>query len=122
MIITKREWLSESAQEAILYIGKESTACAAFSHPCTFDEGESLSEPLLAISVEGVVRVDEKHVSKIKRQGDTFAHTIIAKVIDKGKALVSSGSVIIELEEGLPGDINNGDIVEFSCGRLDVIR
>lgn len=121
MIVNKREWLSKTAQEALLYLGEDSTACVAFSHPCRLREGDKLNEPLLAINVDGIVRVDAKQRPSISRTGKEFAHTIVAQVIDLSNSLVQAGTVIIELENSIPGDIGSSDIIEFCCSRLVIL-
>ncbi len=121
MIIKRCEWLSKSAQEAVLFVGNENYECAAFSQPCSAKVDDSLVEPLLAINVKGIAKIDGNFQVAIDRQGASLAHDVIAEVIDSKARLVSVDSIIIELDDPLPGDINSGDVIQFSCGRLDVI-
>lgn len=121
MIIKRLEWLSESAQEAVLFVGDTLFECAAFAHPCSLNAGDILTEPLLAISVKGVIKEQEPIQLAIHRQGESFAHDVVAKVISSQDRIVSVGSIEIELDEPLPGDIALEDVIRFTCGRLDVI-
>lgn len=121
MIIKKREWLSESAQEAILYVGDDCFECAAFSQPCNLNAGDSLVEPLLAISIRGVVKAQEYVQLAIHRQGESFVHNIVAMVTNPKARIVAVGPIEIELDGPLPGDISLEDVIQFSCGRLDAI-
>jgi hypothetical protein len=121
MIIKRSEWLSESAQEAILFVGDDCFECAAFSHPCNLNTGDSLTEPLLAISVKGVIKEQESVQLAIHRQGESFVHDVVAKVTNPQARIVSVGAIEIELDEPLPSDIGLEDVIQFTCGRLDVI-
>jgi hypothetical protein len=121
MMIKRREWLSECAQEAILFIGNDRFECAAFSQPCNLTAGDSLTEPLLAMSVKGVIKQPESVELAIRRQGESFAHDVVARVTNPQARIVSVGSIEIELDEPLPGDISLEDVIQFSCRRLDVI-
>src|SRR5690606_11599296 len=105
MIIKRREWLSGSAQEAILFVGDDWFECAAFSQPCKLNVGDSLKEPLLAISVRGVIKVQESVQLAIHRQGQSFAHDVVAKATNPQARIVSVGPIEIELDDPLPGDI-----------------
>lgn len=120
MIIKEREWISESAQEAILIIGDDNFQCAAFSQPCTVELGDSLAEPLLAMSVKGARKESDARLA-ISRQGTSFSHDIVAKVTNTERRIVSVGLIIIELDEPLPNDVGPEDVIQFTCGRLDVI-
>lgn len=120
MIIKRREWISEGSQEAILFIGDDCFECAAFSQPCNLTAGDRLTEPLLALSVKGVIK-EWGAVQISCRQEEGFAHEVVARVINAQARIVSVGPIEIELDVQLPGDIRLGDIIQFSCGRLDVI-
>ena len=117
MIIEKCEWLSESACEAILYMGD----CAIFSHPCTLSEGSHYTGTLLALSVEGVTKTDSASPEAIIRLGATLRHTISAKIVNKANNIVSANSLIIELDKELPADLIAGDMIQFTCDRLDLM-
>lgn len=121
MIIKRSEWLSDTAEEAILYIGDNYFECAAFSYPCNLNIGDSLTEPLQAISVRGVVKMLSSVQLSIHRQGKSFVHDVVAKVINPQAGIVAVGSIEIELDEPLPRDIGLEDVIQFTCGRLDVI-
>ena len=73
------------------------------------------------MNVKGVIKEDNDSQINISRQGESFAHDVVAKVIDSKTRIVSVGPITIELDDQLPGDIDAGDVIQFSCGRLDVI-
>lgn len=121
MIVKRCEWISRDAQEAMLTIGDENFECIAFSHPCSMQVGRRLREPLLAISIRGVTKEALNTQPVMQRLGESFAHEFVAEVVNLKERLVLVGSVVIELDDVLPGDISVGDFIRFSCGRLDVI-
>ncbi|MDU0353585.1 hypothetical protein RS130_06255 [Paraglaciecola aquimarina] len=121
MIVNKIEWMSKEAQEAILYIGDGEYECAAFSHPCNLEEEYVLVEPLLAFSVEGLMIAEGSNLS-ISRKGESLAHDVVGKLLSVDPLIIKVGSFKIELEDPLPGGIKDDSVVQFSCGRLDVIR
>ncbi len=122
MIVLRREWLSERAGEAILFIGTQNVECAAFSHPCSIDSGSVLSEPLLAITVKDLVKAESGSDCQIARDGESLAHTVVAKVIDRDAGIVEVGPIKIDLDEPLPGDIEEGEMVSFRVNRIDAIE
>ncbi|QJI32247.1 hypothetical protein HKK55_27310 [Pseudomonas sp. ADAK18] len=121
MIVKRCEWISKDAQEAMLTIGDENFECVAFSHPCSMQVGDRLREPLLAISIRGATKAELNAQPVMQRLGESFAHEFLAEVIDLKERLVVVGSVVVELDDVLPGEISVGDLIRFSCGRLDVI-
>ncbi|MDE9430164.1 hypothetical protein [Xenorhabdus bovienii] len=115
------EWLSKDAEEAILLVNDGQYECTVFSHPCKYNEGNCIENPLLAISVSGIQREGQDSVINIQKQDAHFSHFVIAEVMDKNSNLVRVGNIIIELDEPIPNDINPNDIISFSCNRIDTI-
>ncbi len=121
MIVNQIEWISKEAKEALLFVGDGEYECVAFSHPCHFDKGYVLSEPILAFNAKGIMLSQEAKVL-ITQKGEYFAHEVVGILSGLNPTIISVGSIRIELEEALPGGIKQNDIVQFSCSRLDVIR
>ncbi|KPW05796.1 Uncharacterized protein ALO42_05063 [Pseudomonas syringae pv. atrofaciens] len=80
-----------------------------------------LLEPVLAISIKNVAKMAACSQPYVLRIDDGFVYEILAEVASVEKSLVVAGEITIELDDVLPGDINVGDMISFSCGRLDVI-
>ena len=121
MIVNQVEWISKEAQEALLFVSDGEYECAAFSHPCHFDKDYILSEPLLAFNAKEIMLSQDTKVS-ITRKGDSFVHNVVGMLSELNPVIISVGNIRIELDDVLPGGIEQNDIVQFSCGRLDVIR
>lgn len=122
MKITKLNWISEAAKEAELTVSDGIHECLAFSQPCNVQENETLIEPLHAMDIENLRKVfDQTYDEKIMRINESyFSHYCVAKVVKTSESIVSVGSIIIQLESTIPSWANEGDLVEFSCSRLDI--
>jgi len=121
MFVRQCEWIAKDALEAMLVIGDPEIQCVAFSHPCYMNVGDTLLEPLLAISIKSIARMQSTAQPYIRRLKNGFAHEILAEVTGLEKSLVIAGSITIELDDVLPGDTKIGDMISFYCERLDVI-
>ncbi|KPW41033.1 hypothetical protein ALP45_101869 [Pseudomonas coronafaciens pv. atropurpurea] len=80
-----------------------------------------LLEPLLAVSIKNIAKMKSDSQPYIRCLRDGLAHEFLAEVTNLEKSLVVAGTFIIELDDALPRDISLGDMISFSCGRLDVI-
>lgn len=121
MIVKQCEWISKDAKETMLTISDGKMQCSAFSHPCYRSVGDVLLEPLLAVSIKNIAKMKSGSQPYMRCLEDGLAHEFLAKVINLEKSLVVVGTFIIELDDPLPGDISLGDMISFSCGRIDVI-
>ncbi|WP_239987911.1 hypothetical protein [Pseudomonas syringae] len=121
MIVKQCEWISKDAKEAMLIISDGKMQCAAFSHPCYRSAGDVLLEPLLAVSIKNIAKMRSDSQPYIRCLRDSLAHEFLAEVTNLEKSLVVAGTFIVELDDPLPGDISLGDMISFSCGRIDVI-
>lgn len=121
MFVKQCEWISKDALEAMLTIGDAETQCVAFCHPYHMNVGDMLLEPVLAISIKNVAKMAAGSQPYVLRIDDGFVHEILAEVASVEKSLVIVGQLTIELDDVLPGDIDLGDMISFSCERLDVI-
>jgi len=122
MIVKKKEWLSERAEEALLYIETGDFEIVAFCQPCRHEAGDELTEPLVAVSVKQLQKVESTRDDYATRFEDTFEHSIVATVVDRDVGFVKVGGITVDVDNELPGDVQNGDRVWFKVNRLDVIE
>lgn len=112
------DWLSEEAEEALLSVGDATLVMQVFCQPCWLQVGATLAEPVLAYDSTNIVRAaQELAYARLVRQ--PFAHECGGKVVDAARGIAVVGSIPVELDGRLPGDIRDGDWIEFSCTRLD---
>jgi len=119
MRIVSEEWLSEPSKEAVVTLQSEDLFVAAFSHPYTMSLGDTVSDPLHVFDPLSVVRSDT-HEPSITRQSDSLAHELTAKIEDREKGLISAGGFKFEVEEPLPSDLCDGEMVNIVCRRIDL--
>lgn len=121
MLVKKCEWISKDAEEAMLYVGSKPFQCLAFCHPCHLKAGDNLEYPLLAVDVTGVIKQEKSSKLKIQKKDNDFSYQIVGVMVDASSRLVCVDEIHIELDESIPGDISDEDIIEFQCSRLDVM-
>lgn len=119
--VVSLEWLSKEAGEAALTITDRKISCLAFCHPCRLVVGDALKQPLLALNVKGIERVGSDDEPSLTRTGGAWGHSGIAKVLNRRDNVVAVGQLTIELDQPLPGDIQEGAVIRFTCARLDAI-
>ena len=119
MVVRGIRWIGY--EEAIVTVSDGTHDCAAFCHPCSLTVGATLTEPLHALDV-AEVRLSDGWSERIVNQAELgeFNHRVVARVLDFTRGVVSVGSISIDGVR-LPGDVRDGEFVEFEVERLDVI-
>lgn len=120
MKISKIEWISEGIKEAVVEVtdGKFSVKC--FSQPLNYPLDSEINDPLYCYDVNYIVKSYE-NTYKVEKLSSYFAYNFIGKLVDKNNNRVKVGEIFLELDlTSLPGDINEGDYIQFECSRLDL--
>lgn len=121
MRIEKIDWLSQEALEAEVVVSDGEFEVTCFAQPLIYQVGCELKEPILCYNATNVLKLD-KEVFAIDKLGEYFAYSLSGKLVDKKLETVMVGKLLLELDNNiLPGDINEGDFLSFSCQRLDII-
>lgn len=122
MKVKNIKFISDAAKEAELIVTDGGNECLVFSQPCELEVGEEFSESIKVLDVDSLMKVIDKNKKEgIQRSNESyFSHHCVAKVINKDEGLVSIGGLKMELESMIPGWANEGDLVEFTCSRLDI--
>jgi hypothetical protein len=122
MKIIELNWVSQSAKEAELIISDGIHKCLAFSQPCHMELNQNFNEPLHAVDVEELKKIDnENEEEKISRsEVGYFSHSCVARIQNLHDAVVSIGGILIRLDVPIPGWATENDLVGFQCGRLDI--
>jgi hypothetical protein len=119
MIISREEWLDKSSSEAVVIISVEELCVAAFCQPYTYKVGDKLDEPLHLLNAKGFQKVEASPL-KIKRHDQGLAHDFCAVLENHQEKIFSVNGMLFEIDEDIPSDLKNGDLVEFSCSRVDL--
>lgn len=120
MKIKDIKFISVAAKEAELIVSDGINECLVFSQPCALKIGEEFFEPIKVLDVENLIKAINKKESIRKSNESYFAHHCIAKIVDKEARIVAIGNIKMELECIIPGWANEGDLLEFTCSRLDI--
>lgn len=113
------EYLLRDAEETLVYLTDGVYECVAFCQPCEKMIGDVISQPLLAFETQGIALCDAE-VASIQRIGSTFGHSVCARVKNDEVGLLEVGSILLELDSPLPGGIETGCFVSFTCQRVDL--
>ena len=90
----------------------------SFCHPCKLELGQAITSPVHAFAAREIQLAPEQEPSIRTLQG--LAHSVVGTLVDMQQQLVSSCGFVIQLDDHLPGGLQNGDTVSFQCGRLDI--
>ena len=119
MIIIGVEWISGTGDEAIVVVAGERTEVAVFSHPYYRKVGDTLNEPLHLLGATSVKR-SGAGLTSAKRHKEKLRYELRAVLKDKNAKILEVDGLLFELEDPIPPDIENGELVELSCSRIDL--
>lgn len=119
MIISSLEWASNSSDEAIVVISSRKINVSVFSHPYTRSVGDIISESLHPIDVRAIKLACDTKAYANRHLGG-LAYDCCGVLSNKALGLIDVDGIIFEIEEKLPHDLKNGDLIEFSCNRIDL--
>jgi len=111
------EWISKEALEAEVIVTDGETEIRCFAQPLNYTEGYVLKNPIYCLNVSDLMKA-EKPKYTIEKLDEYFSYRFTGKLVHKEKVLV--GKFILELDNEIPGDINDGDFITFLCQRLDI--
>ena len=113
-------WLSQSAEEAEVIVTDGLFFCVAYSQPCTASIGDDVSQPLYIFGMRKAVLIEGRDVGSRKLEGLGFAQNLIVTVVNLREGLLSIGGIELVAGDQLPGGIQDGDIIEIECARVDL--
>lgn len=116
VVVRSVSWLS--GNEANLTVSDGDHSCVVFAHPFAGAVGDELREPLLGFNLDEIVVVGAL-AHKVSFVDGGHVQELIGKVVDLAKPLIRVGSIFVEPDLPLPGDIAEGDTVQFTVKRLD---
>ena len=94
--------------------------CLAYCHPCALSAGDPIPGRLHVLE-RGTICVSTQTACSITRQSRLghFDQWFVARVADRIRGIVSVGKLYLDGLR-LPGDIKNGELVEFAATRVDI--
>lgn len=120
MYIDKLEWLDKETKEAVVKVGSGKDFLTCFSCPCSYGEGDKLTEPLECLDSDSFVVCDET-ADCIKKTDGVFGYQLRGTVVNREQGIVAVCGFVLQTEgEKIPKDITNGMRVQFMVSRIDV--
>lgn len=119
MMISGLEWISNSGDEAVVIISGGKMNVAVFSNPYTKSIGNVIDDPLHPLDVTGL-RVAYGTEVYANRHSGNLSYDCCGILLSKASGIVEVDGIFLEIEDKLPCDLNDGDLIEFSCNRIDL--
>lgn len=120
MYIKKIVWINYNCKEAMLIVSDKVFEIICFSHPCNYNQGEIVNEPLECLCVYDV-KISNNGKFILKKINDIFQYFINGKLVDAKQGIVLVGEIIIHIDERvIPKDIENNVYIQFVTNRIDL--
>lgn len=120
MRVESLDWSSPDSEEALLLVTDGVSTVKVFSHPHVLTPGQQIHEPLVGFGAERVELAQEGDTPGFDKLQDPLAYRIVGRLEDVGHRIFEVGGFRIRILEPLPGDLKTGDLVAFSCERIEV--
>lgn len=120
MRIESIHWLSKSADEAEIIVSDGFFKCEAYSQPCAVSVGDILTQPLHIFGVRNAMLNEGENLGFRKIDVARLAQRIVAKVTNFREGHLSVGGIELIADDPLPGGIQDGDLIELECDRVDM--
>lgn len=90
-----------------------------YCHPITNPQVNQSIKSISTLAADNIMTEPYEEPAAKKTDESYYSYSLIGKVINREKRLISIGNLIIKLDGYLPGDIQVGDIVKLSAVRMD---
>jgi hypothetical protein len=120
MLVKSIKWLSVSAAEAEVEITDGVFTCIAFSCPCEVAVNDKISEPLHIFDIQKSMLVENTELGIWSQTDNGLERKVIAKLADVSKQILMVGNIMLVVDDYLPGGLEQGNLVEIECARIDL--
>ena len=118
--IVNIRWINEAAKEAEVSVSNGKSIILCFSQPFNYHINDVLTLPIYCYDVRIISKSIEAGFEIVKL-GQPFDYHLKGKLVNHEDKIVDLDGYQISLDDAdLPGDINNGDTIEFVASRLDI--
>lgn len=120
MKVVAIKWIDENAKEAEVTISNGRSEIICFSQPFNYLINDVLIQPIYCFNPKCIIKSNFEDCI-IKKQGQYFEYFLRGKIVNLNEKLIDVDGFLINLEDAdLPGDLINGDTIEFIATRLDI--
>ncbi len=120
MRIESIKWLSKAADEAEVVVSDGLFKCQAYAQPCGASIGDVLVQPLHIFGIRNAILNVGGSLGFRKVDTTGLAQRVVAKVTDFREGHLAVGAIELVADDPLPGGIQDGDLVELECARIDM--
>ena len=120
MKVSTVSWISRDGNEAEVCVTDGVHQILCFAHPFSGQAGDVLYDPLFIVDPNDIVKENPGR-EEVIQEINVFSCKLFGQLQNKNSGLLRIGNIFFELDENLiPGDIYSGDVISFSCNRVDV--
>lgn len=120
MIVEEIKWMDHSIHEAIVLVSDGRYSVVCFSHPCNYSVGERVKDFLYCLDAQDVVLADQE-IYMVSHDTWKFPHKICGRLCDSSCGIICVGELQFQIDASIiPGDIKNGQFIQFSTARIDL--
>lgn len=120
MLVKNISWLSQVAKEAEVTITDGNFVCEVFSQPCNVNIGDELTKPLHVFDIKNMMLSRQLEIGIWKSSEKGLGRRVVAQLVDLSNQLLAVGGIILIVDEYLPGGLEEGNLIEFECARIDL--
>ncbi|MCF8020185.1 MAG: hypothetical protein K9L62_12380 [Vallitaleaceae bacterium] len=114
------KWINAAAKEAEVTISNGHSEIVCFSQPFNLSESDELVQPLFCLNVHNILKSNSDCFA-VEKQGESFGFFLRGRIINLNEKIVDVEGYLISLDEAdFPGDLIEGDFIEFMVSRLDI--
>ena len=117
MIVKNIVWLDKDDNEAELEVSDGQWSCLVYSMPCSVKLNQEIPESLSCNGDYGITSSDTRDFL-LRKMDSPYAYEIVGQVHNKEKSIIRVGNLLFTADSEVPGDLNNGDWVQFVTDRL----
>jgi hypothetical protein len=120
MVVEEIEWIDKEGKEAIIKVANETGDLRCFSCPCSYNIGDTLSEPLECLDTDCIVECDICECLIRKEDGE-FKYTLRGRLADRQNGFIDVDGFRLHIDSNkIPKDIKKGMFIQFVASRIDV--
>ncbi len=118
MTAKKIEWLNRDDDEAEVLASDGTWSCKVYSMPCQISKEGDEIKWLACLLCSEIVSADTCEFSLARLINKPYGYEIIGQISDAKEGLVAVGGLVFLVDQSIPGDLNEGDWVQFTVDRV----
>ena len=121
MKIKKIISFDNETKEADILISDGDFELIVYAHPLSNLENIQ-NFVIIPFLTKNVIKSEKKEFAIIKDDKSFYSYHITGKIKSKSKGIITIGNIRINEFTDFPGDLKDGDFINFNCLRFDLIN